>query len=71
MSISNFQQSIQSEWALLTVEDVAALLKVPRSWIYERTRRRGAERLPHIKLGRYLRFEEKALREFLEKRKTT
>lgn len=41
---------------LLTVHEVAEFLKVPPSWVYERTRRRGAERLPHIKLGKYLRF---------------
>jgi excisionase family DNA binding protein len=54
---------------LMTVEDVAGFLKVPRSWVYERTRRRGLERLPHIKLGKYLRFEEAALREFLERQR--
>ena len=45
---------------LLTVEEVAALLKVSRSWVYEHTRSRGmpqAERLPHIKIGKYVRFE--------------
>src|SRR5207302_5778820 len=39
---------------LLTIDEVAALLKVPKSWIYERTRRRGLDRLPYIKLGKYL-----------------
>ncbi len=29
--------------ALLTVHEVAELLNVPVSWVYERTRRRGAE----------------------------
>jgi excisionase family DNA binding protein len=38
---------------LLTLEEAAALLKVPKSWIYERTRK-GA--IPHVKLGKYLRF---------------
>jgi excisionase family DNA binding protein len=38
---------------LLTLEEAAALLKVPKSWIYDRTRR-GA--IPHLKLGKYLRF---------------
>lgn len=38
---------------LLTVDEVAALLKVPKSWVYERTRR-GT--IPHLKLGKYLRF---------------
>jgi excisionase family DNA binding protein len=41
---------------LMTVAEIAAFLKVPVSWVYERTRRRGVERLPHIKLGKYLRF---------------
>lgn len=51
---------------LLTVEEVASLLKVPKSWVYEHTRKRGTERLPHIKLGKYLRFFESEVREFLE-----
>jgi excisionase family DNA binding protein len=38
---------------LLTLEETAALLKVPKSWIYERTRK-GT--IPHLKLGKYLRF---------------
>jgi len=42
--------------ALLTVHEVAELLRVPVSWVYERTRRRGMERLPHLKVGKYLRF---------------
>ena len=50
---------------LLAVEEVAELLHVPASWVYERTRRRGKEQLPHLKLGKYLRFEEHAVREFL------
>ena len=55
---------------LLTVEDVAALLKVSKSWVYEHTRSRRiprAERLPHVKVGKYVRFEPHALRAFIEK----
>ena len=55
---------------LLTVADVAALLKVSKSWVYEHTRGRGvprAERLPHVKIGKYVRFEPRALRAFIEK----
>jgi excisionase family DNA binding protein len=54
---------------LLTVGEVAELLRVPRSWVYERTRKRGLERLPHLKLGKYLRFEKGAVREFLEQQR--
>ena len=42
--------------ALLTPSDVAEILRVQISWVYERTRRHGTARLPHIKIGKYLRF---------------
>lgn len=53
---------------LLTVDDVAAILKVSRSWVYEHTRARGvrpADRLPHLKLGKYVRFDARTVRAFL------
>ena len=56
---------------LLTVEDVAALLKVSRSWIYEHTRSRSparTERLPYIKIGKYKRFDPRSVHEFLQRR---
>ena len=54
---------------LLTVDELAEWLKVPPSWIYERTRQRGPGRLPFVKLGKYLRFEEAAVRAFLERQR--
>ncbi len=56
---------------LLTVDEVAALLKVSRSWVYEHTRSRGmprSERLPHIKIGKYVRFDARAVRAFLDRK---
>lgn len=56
---------------LLTVDEVAALLKVSKSWVYEHTRSRGVprgERLPCIKLGKYVRFEPAAVRAYLASR---
>ena len=53
---------------LLTVDDVAALLKVSKAWVYEHISSRGrsrSERLPHIKVGKYIRFEPHALRRFI------
>jgi Helix-turn-helix domain len=50
---------------------VAALLKVPKSWVYERTRRRGKDKLPFLKLGKYLRFETHAVRAFLAAQRTS
>jgi excisionase family DNA binding protein len=43
---------------LLTVQDVAALLQVPVSWVYGRMRKRSLERLPAYRLGKYWRFDE-------------
>jgi len=51
---------------LLTVYDVAEFLRVPPSWVYERTRRRGKDRLPHIKVGKYLRFRPGDVETYLE-----
>jgi len=51
---------------LLTAHDVAQLLNVPVSWDYERTRRRGIERLPHLKIGKYLRFRRDEIESYLE-----
>jgi len=54
---------------LLTARDVAILFHVPISWVYERTRRRGSEQLPHVKLGKYLRFEEAAVLDFVRRQR--
>lgn len=41
---------------LLTVGELALLLRVPASWIYARTADGAGETIPHLKLGRHLRF---------------
>lgn len=68
--MSEERQTHGADWdELLTVEDVAAMLKVPKSWVYERTRRRGKDRLPSVKLGKYVRFEANAVRVYLERQR--
>ena len=54
---------------LLTVHEVAQFLKVPVSWVYERTRRRSQNRIPGFRLGKYWRFDEAEVREWLEGQK--
>jgi excisionase family DNA binding protein len=51
---------------LATVTQIAELLQVPNSWVYERTRRRGIERIPHFKLGKYLRFSRREVLEWVQ-----
>jgi excisionase family DNA binding protein len=65
------EASVADLYELLTVSEVAALLKVSRSWVYEHTRSRGtprSERLPHIKIGKYVRFDPHAIRAFIERK---
>lgn len=51
---------------LMTVAEVAEALKVPVSWVYDRTRRGGKARMPNFKLGKYLRFRPVEIREWLQ-----
>ena len=52
---------------LLTVAEIAERLSVPVTWVYERTRLRGIARLPHYKLGKYLRFSEAEVWNWLQR----
>ena len=52
---------------LLTPDDVADLLKVNKSWVYEAARE---GRIPHVRLGRYVRFEEAEIEEWLKTLRT-
>jgi excisionase family DNA binding protein len=51
---------------LLTVHDAARLLNVSVSWIYEHTRDEAEDRLPFVKLGKYLRFDRSDLRAYVD-----
>jgi excisionase family DNA binding protein len=42
----------------LTIQEAAELLRVKVSWLYERTRTNS---VPHVKLGKYLRFDRSEL----------
>lgn len=48
--------------SLLTADQVADLLGVPRSWVYEQSRR-GT--IPTVTLGRYRRYRSEAIEEWL------
>lgn len=53
---------------LLTVEELAKEWRVPKSWIYSRTRERGPKRIPLIRVGKYIRFVESEVMEWIIKR---
>ena len=51
---------------LLTAEQVGEMYQVPKTWVYGRTRKRGSEKLPCVKLGKYVRFQQGAVEEYME-----
>ncbi len=40
----------------LKIEELAEILKVPKSWIYDRTRRSKWNRFPVLRVGKHMRF---------------
>lgn len=53
----------QSDGDLLTAEEVAAWLRVTPAWVYAETR---GDRIPHLRLGRYVRYRRRALESWME-----
>jgi excisionase family DNA binding protein len=55
-------------YELLTAEEVAARLRVPKSWVY-RAAREGD--LPSVRCGRYRRFDEGDVENWISRQKGT
>jgi len=56
------------EEELKTPKEMAEKLRVSISWIYMRTRERGPDAIPTLRVGRYLRFEPHKVRAWLEQK---
>lgn len=52
---------------LMTVNELSERLKVPRSWVYSRTRQTGPGTIPRIKVGKYIRFDLKEVMDWLSR----
>lgn len=48
---------LQPNKQLMTLSEIARLLNVPKSWIYQRTQHGPGASIPFVKLGKYLRFD--------------
>ena len=55
----------QSVRRLFTVEQMAEDLNVPKSWIYGQTRLKGENRIPYLRVGKYVRFDPLEVRAWL------
>jgi excisionase family DNA binding protein len=69
-AVSKLEQIPQLRRSLLSVEEVAELLHVPVSWVYERTRSRGVNRIPGFRLGKYWRFDEAEVFAWVERQRS-
>jgi excisionase family DNA binding protein len=56
---------------LLTVIELAARLKVSVTWVYIKTRDKGENSIPRIKVGRHIRFRLTEVMTWLQKNKPT
>jgi excisionase family DNA binding protein len=58
-----FPRLIRMERSLLTADQVAQKLGVPKTWVYEQSRR---GRIPTVTLGRYRRYRAEAIARWVE-----
>jgi excisionase family DNA binding protein len=53
---------------LLKPQQLADLLGVPISFIYDRTRQNASDPIPHFKVGKYIRFDLAQVQSWLQER---
>jgi excisionase family DNA binding protein len=53
---------------LLGPQELANLLGVSVSFVYDRTRQNAVDPIPHFKLGKYIRFDLEQIDQWLEER---
>jgi excisionase family DNA binding protein len=55
---------------LLTIQEVADFLKVSKSWVYAMTSGVSKNSIPYVKVGKYIRFEEAEVVEWVRKQRS-
>ena len=59
------EEKVGTELGLLTPDELAQELRVPKSWVYSRSRR---DAIPMVRVGKYVRFRKSDVLESLETR---
>lgn len=55
-------EELRDDGDLLTADEVAVMLRMTKAWVYAQTR---ANRIPHLSLGRYVRYRRSAVMAWL------
>lgn len=63
MTAEGLDEELGDPFELLTAGEVATLLQVTKAWVYTQTR---ARKIPHVSLGRYVRYRRSAVLRWLE-----
>jgi hypothetical protein len=55
---------------IIDAAELGRRLQLPKSWILENTRSRAADKIPHLRFGKYVRFSwgSRDLKQWLERR---
>lgn len=54
-------------YSLLNSDDLAEMLNVPKSWVYEKTRDKSKGSIPRVMVGKYVRFNIHDVLEWLKR----
>ena len=54
-------------FSLVDPDELSNRLRVPKSWIYAKTREIGPNTIPRIKVGKYLRFDVEEVMRWLKR----
>lgn len=50
----------------LTPKEMANVLRTPLSWIYSKTRQKGKDAIPTVRVGKYIRFQRGKVLEWIK-----
>lgn len=72
MSKNGIENDRGEFFEVLTPAELAKRWNLPESWVYEHVRARAADPIPHLRLGKYVRFQwnSPALREWWSRRQS-
>jgi len=65
LSVDELAETLRT--SLLTVDELAETLRTPKSWVYGKTRLKGDDQIPCIRVGKYIRFQLGEVMDWLRK----
>jgi hypothetical protein len=67
LNIKQEQSTVPVNEPILDIDDLAGELRIKKSWLYSQTRLKGADTIPVVRVGKYLRFFKSQVLEWLQR----